>query len=805
MSANTIESLLEWMKTADPMMGWDCIAALSRDKANRILQQEYVARFDTASYLPPISGVVDETRTSSRQYLHDFRLDVPRLSFENADVENSAARLTMSVVGGTQLSMEHVLDAWYVSRVSEIDPLQGPQLHLDLKLDRVPGIVDEEGRVMLDLKDSDNFSLTYADTEYGRSLGGDFFRQLFNTLPDEQRIFTLGAIQRGDSSVLRPQSFKLRTQQNPAQAADGAILILIRMAGGSEGDVPGTDYRYLIPDDEQEAFSATVMLPKDHVWKQLDLGVDLLACLRSLVPLANFELTHTDGKLTGAVATSGQMWFSGTEISLQPIQFDDFWIKVDGAATDLELPADGSSPLTLSVQDGRPSVTWATSGYKYVSTFIYVVGSNEERPLYQRTDYSVSLSARYDLKGEAGDIKCAPVDWKLDVTSQVTDLESPSAEHPGAFEFWDDPAWAIKLLWITAEIARLTWLDIEEQIQAELERSLQVSNSITPFIDESIKLNFGHAIEVDQFQLPNDVVAFGRINPKRSQFGISPLQPLVLAGTTQQFSVQPAVDKLQWSVQSLEGDTASPGTIDANGLYRAPPAIAFEGRFLRVRVQATEVASGYHSVALVTVLANRLTVNPLIVVCEAGGHVELNAGQWGIAPLQWSIRNPGPQSGRLQPSERPDGDHAYWAADKAQPGQTYVLDEVEVRNSLTGVNRIIYVLARLGLPGLLVSIVEDGPAPGAAVQLQATAQGQVAENVMWQVVPPGAGSISPEGLFTPENDASVRFALIFAKVEIFGFVLEGHIILPLPLTRYPDEVQRLRKAPARRISGEDVD
>ncbi|NAT16681.1 imidazole glycerol phosphate synthase subunit hisF, partial [Pseudomonas syringae pv. actinidifoliorum] len=277
MANNTLESISAWMKEPlnNVMLGWDSIAVMARNEVNYLLHEEYISRFSSNTYLSPISGEVILVGGRSKESIHDFILDAPRLAFSNNDLNKSHASLTCAIVGGTQVTMTNNVDTWEAVRVIRIDPLQGPRLTLDLSLDSVPGIVDLEGRVSLDLKESDNFILTFAETIDDQKLGGNFFKEWFKTLPDNKRVWTLAFIGAGNEEQMRPQSFKIRTQTNPAASldraapdyGDGAVLVFIRMHGNAEGgDIP-VEYRYLIPDDAGKNYSATVLFDSKRLAK----------------------------------------------------------------------------------------------------------------------------------------------------------------------------------------------------------------------------------------------------------------------------------------------------------------------------------------------------------------------------------------------------------------------------------------------------------------------------------------------------------------------------------------------------------
>ena len=313
---------------------------------------------------------------------------------------------------------------------------------------------------------------------------------------------------------------------------------------------------------------------------------------------------------------------------------------------------------------------------------------------------------------------------------------------------------------------------------------LQAKTLLADTIQDIIKLNFGQAIQGDEIHAPQDIGFFGRINPAQTSFVINPMQPLMKQGASQQFATVPVVAGVQWKVENLVEGPGSPGTISASGLYQAPPASAIKGRFSRVRVTATAPGTGYHSSALVTVLLNELSVNPLIQVCDVGATVELAAGSLGGDRLQWSIKNPVPgESGEIRPSDKPGGDHTYHHG-PVNVKKTYVFDEIEVKNTRTNETRSVHVLALQKAPGIAVNIVSADIAQG-KVQLEAIING-FSVAVEWSLPLGGPGTISKTGLYQAPQTATARYVVIFARDDAGPYgVYEGHLILPLPLVEFP--------------------
>jgi hypothetical protein len=214
------------------------------------------------------------------------------------------------------------------------------------------------------------------------------------------------------------------------------------------------------------------------------------------------------------------------------------------------------------------------------------------------------------------------------------------------------------------------------------------------------------------------------------------------------------------------------------------------GSFNRLLVIASDQGSGERSVTLVTVQANAITINPLIQLCYYGQKVELSAGQLDGSELSWSIKDPVPgESGRLEVSTEPGGDHTYVASPRVA-NKTYVLDEIEVANS-EGDTRSAYVMVLQREPGVVVKPVENPSLPPGQIQLQALVNGNVFDAI-WSLPLEGPGWIDEKGLYSDDMDAKERFVLIKALVDGGSFgEFEGHLILPLPLTDFAAAIRAL--------------
>ncbi|GAB7529472.1 hypothetical protein PS3A_18810 [Pseudomonas sp. 3A(2025)] len=786
MTNPTVESLLAWMRNPahEMLWGWDCIAAMARGKTNQILIQDYVARFHSGSYLPAISGEVMMAGNDFKEAIHDFVLDAPHLSFAASGLNDAKASLTMSVISGVQLGLRKDGNVWQTVRLSEIDPLQGPALSLDLDLNEVPGIVGDNGQVRLDLRHSDNFNLNFALTEEAQRQGGEFFKEKFNQLPDEQRVFVLGVIEPGGEAALQPQSFRLRAQRKAGLAlaataeedAEGAILVFICMAGSLEGGSPDSAYPYLIPSDAARDYSATVLFSKNRLEHAAVASV-VRSCMQ-LVGTNDFDYVHdANGKLLSASANAGALFIEPFIKTLVPVEWNGKRLMTRFECGSASLPAHSRVPLTLVVHEGNNFlIEWDTNGSIETAVLMSTEGHPEQRVDLGRQEISVHLEAGYRLSEVEGNLVLQPTAWKLDV-----DREEPGAV-AGAYP---DEMVVFVILFVLAQVALTMATLIEPRLKQVLGREFKLDAPIGEFLKDSIQLNFGRAIQTDTLHLPRDVAAFGHIHPGLSTFEITPWKPMIRAGGRQLIAVQPDTKGLDWAVEGLQRSALDPGGIDRYGVYSAPSAEAFEGRFLRVRITATDPASGYQAAALVTVVREPLAINPLIQECAKGGAVQLQAGVIGEGSLEWSILDPvAEQSGRLTVHDDNGRTCTYTATSQSIPGQTYVLDTIEVHVLNSGARRSVQVLVVLAPPSLSISVVTDATLPAGQVRLQVGLEVGTAtpKNVHWYLPLGGPGELDPiTGVYIPDTAALPRFVLVMARYEIAGLILEGHLLRPLPL------------------------
>lgn len=823
MSSNSKQDVLDWMKSGSRMMGWDSIFAIHKDKADALLIQEYIRRFNTSSYLAPVNG---ETPPDNgyKVYMQNFILDHPRLSFDNADITSSRASLRMKILGGNQVGLKQVGGHWYPQRIDRIEPLVGPELRLRLQLSDVPGYVADDGALTLDLRNSDDFVLTFSDSKRIRALGGDFFKVLFQGLPIHKRIWSFGRIEHGDDEVLRPESFVLRTQRNPAVAlspmqdddapdVDGALLGLVsNIARNGAQDLPGPEFQYLIPDDSDN-HSATVLFDRHEVV----LGTLLRSLPREFFKDVQVKIDRAENGDLTAIAVAGvlvERIEPVLETHTSPTVEPKFSCRVWGEASVPELPL--KDVLKIRISHDRASIELLAEH----TSHLWFKGYEELNPRSAPTNARAHFLRRWSM-----DIVLDfYTEWSIqDVEGGRLVDEQFRAQirgvGEGARKVEDEPnagevsfADLSHIFWAASVVPFLLvdYIGVRgafDGFREAYKKSLQTDLYLRDAVEKTIKLNFGGRILSGEQYMPHDIACFGSVAPQLTTFAVSPLEKVVIHGSKLQLATVPAQANIIWSAESVgsvEGSPDDPGHFDrdTNGLYLAPGASGIRDAFTRVRVTATNPDTGFASSALLTVVKNALQISPLLEVCQVGdAGVSLKADTVAEGELHWRILG-SQDHGRLALAA---GTANTYVPGANLPGERFIVEEVEVSNRQTSESRTLCIVTQMTGNGnrpddVIVDKLDDQLG---RVWLSVSGGGQVGVSELSVVHGPGRINTDEDGklYYEAETASPAHFCVVRAYWEPIpnwpNFSFEGFIVLPLPLGEHSQAYQTLEQAAQR--------
>ena len=791
--ANPKKELLEWLALKPRTQGWGAVVAYDRQKCNTLLLQDYIKKFTTDSYLPPIDKPVP-TGNANWEHLSDWVQDAPRIFFENSSkTAGGEVNLRMAIIGGTQVSIDNVLGHKRAIAVKSLDALDYPELICeDVALSKTNGTVGKDtGEVVLDLGDPEtakgNWELTFANTQHERRIGGQFFKRYYQNEDKEKRIYHLGKVAYTDQQFLKPQSFRLRTITAKGAASrtadnfgDGAVELFIRMEGDQEGGTPPTDdWKSLIPDDVPEQFDSAILFDNKLLMeKVIYQGVRTAA---NPIPWGSDFLQSQAGAagFIKLVAKQGESYVRAPGGLYTGDDYTIYHDHVEHHSANLDLLIASTVPLNIEVRKGSDAagavvIELAGRGND-VNQYRYVLNNLRGEPvipqnllLYWRWKAIIGILVNEEA-GTIGFEQVGEAEGEAGVEDKgVTDSRVKR----------DLPA-------ISAEIEHNVLFGIKGGMH-NVFHSLQ---DLDAFVVNSILFSNYSVVKLKEADLPGDLVVFGKIS---SLFTISPTEYLMGHGATHLFSVSKNfVGRVEWSVTAIPGTSGGIGEINKdNGIYKAPTLGEIQGTFSRVRVTATDPLSKYSSSSLVTIVVRDITVNPVVESCNSAddqGSVErkFSANTLGGGTLEWRVSR---GNGSI-PLRGTDGKNTYTApvTDDNIEG-SFEIDEIEVKNLATGKIQRSYVVVNHFPNDLTVTIdMSQSSLPEGNAKFKALRRATEEKDAIWEVAE-GSGDIDANGFYTADPAGQHRFALITARTEIDGVIdRNGWCITPLPLVELPDK------------------
>lgn len=768
-AAQSEQELLQWMRQQPRTLGWDAIVAYDRVHANRILMQDYITRLgDSQALLPPVSQLFDVIPNKVWEYVQDYRIEAPRLSFERVSFENSQCTLGMRVAGGLHLGLEKAIEERYrrVARIDVIDAARGPQVTARVALAEAPATLTTAGKVQLDLSRATQFEVSSPDPAL-RALTGSYFQELFRALPDPQKLYVLTTLTRHDGrDVFRTGQFTVRVfpapslrQAGPSAYGDGAVLLFIAATGSEPGRVPLNEqsWKYPIPMGR----SATLMMGHHFVLRRLVAEGITRASPNTRLTFEN--ASNVDAPVGEVkVSASYARGLVGHLDDMEPFE------KVRAGIFGLPMGEPsllGTASFSFQFDDDALRYRWSGAAEGHSSTPLEVTTTSPDGYSSFDSHWSVQRDYRFGVADDGAlfltTSAAATAECSVHVRTQV------AAHVPYA-----------------ATVARAATQLLQSTIDQTFGAFLAPCEEIEIFRSKGLLFHTQDTVNLDSAHFPMDVVLFGDLTPAADAFSIAPLEIALAAEGECDFSLRPSQNDVRWIVERVDAGQADPGSISSAGHYRAPAADAFDGPDLRVRVSA--LCGTFVSSALVRVLKRAVAINPVVAITALGGaRVRLSAGAIDGAALTWSLQS---QTGaRLQIPAR--GTEETSRTDEREylpgplvdaPARLVSVDEVRVvSGSGTGEHTSYIVVLERGTTAQIR--VRESSLPEGHLQLElSTGQGAI-EGASWSLLA-GGGHLDPvTGVLTLDAGSPHAFVVVMAALQLPGVSITDCIILPVPL------------------------
>lgn len=655
---------------------------------------------------------------------------------------------------GLHTVVESVQGQHNVHRLTAYDPLNAPDLDFDMELG------SQSAELVVDLGLAKNVMLDFPGEDTERSRIGQFFQGWLSSPENQEREFRLSIFEEQSNELLKVRRIDVLSQLESADGVSthkkGALLLFTTMEYGVTGGLPDddSDFRYLIPNDEQHSYSATAVFSA-HALHRAAFGHAVIQMLQA--PDFRF-IVASDKPLQRMIAQAGTFAVQAGDYQSAEFAFESEPFSLQAVNTE--------HPLTIDFEYSQTTQTWrfpCTLGFRYRAL-------DDDQWQSRSATFNISLKHEFHLiEDESGEQAMeghlyAPYGFDQEVSPMPGSLDSLSASE-------------------LEQVNGFVAYTVKRALLQGLSKTLDATGAERFLAGWS--LPNAQVLQPVLKRMPHDLALFGRIEPGASSFSIVEQQALIGVGESLQLTTRPARKGLVWTLAHPSGgDVGSLGTVDAQGLYQAPATLPSTQGFQRVLIKAMDTLSGQSSTTLLTVLVSSVSVSPLIQVCNHGQRVMLSAHSSLGSTLEWEIANPiTGESGALEEATDTAHERVYVAAEGG-PGNTYVLDEITVSNDRSTRSIWMLVLRHTPLLSITLASVTDGQA-----RLKVIANGNELA-VSWRLS--GPGSIDANGVYNSDPAKPERFVVIFAEYEdAFLGLAAGHLILPLPLSGSPDVLQAL--------------
>ncbi|WP_060513255.1 hypothetical protein [Pseudomonas sp. NBRC 111124] len=616
MKKQTVEEFVAEMKKGPQTFGWDVVLAFARDKTNQILMQEYIERFHAEqSYFPLINDEVDTIAGRVYHYIEDLQVATPVLSFINASIEDSMARLQLRSVAGKMIEAEQPVGTTRreIMRVAMVDGLLGPTLEMDISLKMVTGGVGEAGEVVLDMsaKNVVKYQFNGVDSATQAVMLAEHLGNYIDKNFDEsEKVYPLSQLRLNDKDALQPGEFIIRTQASDESSVrdsdgyeDGLVLIFIALKGNQAGAGPNKDMMYLLPKGGE--YSTNLVLSNDLILRKL--FIEALG-EREQLRGVDFKPDNKPGELALTYyAANGSMQYAWES---EGYEQSNFWrgFKVEKFECKFSKTEAGREQrLRAGIIDEGFSVKWdgATEECEGTGRYTGINGAGHSSVYYEGyyiSRWTFDQRFQWSLKAVEGrkHIALTPASGKY-----TFDTEHQRVRGKDNAVAKDE--YQKGLVSVRSDMRdKFEWLqDDIKDLGFELD-AFRLNGLL--FSDESV-------VEPEVLRVPGDMCVLGKLSAARTEYTLTPALPIVAAGVPYTFKIEPASSGFDWRVDNVPDDEGYVGTIK-DGVYTPPSAESFGHTFKRAIVTASKGA--WTGKALVNVVATPLSVFPLVASVSTG-------------------------------------------------------------------------------------------------------------------------------------------------------------------------------------------
>lgn len=716
-----LSQVLETLAKGSQTLGWDVVVAYNADAVNDLFAQQYVLNLRTQQNLPPISGAVTVGEVNVQ--FNDIVVGPPLISFPPAGSSNDVL-VTMNFVSGSTLQIATAGNAQFCTGYQTIAPGDGLQMQMTLPLNDVTGSVSKQHSVVVDLSDGADVSVQLTGTS-GASILGTYFQNFVNAQEGDALSYQLGTIITGTSENLTPYSFDIRTQPGPSGAAsEGAVLLFVATTfNKSGGSLPSSSYPYLIPDDYRSALVIANKTVLENIvlpgYKKELKGDPKIEVVADSAGNGLFTLEFTGGSVDiGTVSgTSGLNYFySGNSSSESPVK----------------VPFDGISVAPDST-DYLLSINWKHSfqqnwGY---GTLSGKGGSADS------ADATINIS---------GSFKSTPT------IDEATDEISFSGSGSPSVSFASSSV--IEKIFGSGSLRDQALDTISDSLKDAAKAIMNVPlPDVNAFAVSHLLFPQENALTFRYAAFPGDLAIFGDVLPSETAFVVTPLQMVVAAGASAQFSVSSS-ESVTWTISN-----PMLGSIDANGLFTAPSYVA---QSYVIAVTAT-TSKGDLASSAVTVVPAALQLTPsfwFIASTQSKTLTIYASVAASSTSVTWNLSGPG----MIAPSA--DTLSAVYTPPASFPSPIG-LAQITASTSDPIATAVTTIALVGGDIGFTVSPQYIALHPGQTQQF--TAPSNIA-NATWSVCAPASGNVSTAGLY------QAPFTLLHPTTDVIVGVVDDLII-----------------------------